>query len=129
MSISGTALTLKVRVNNVVKAMRFPEHITVHEACKTIAEKTGEGGKDHGLYKPLNENSGIKGGRWLRPERTLEYYSLSTNVWNRGTANMTDVTSGSCRVSQEARNSESQACGWNTQVRTLRLESYGWRGC
>lgn len=85
------SLTLKIRMvgqgskgnaNVAIKTMRFAETMSVHEALKQIQEKTNDGiaQKDHWLYKPLNEDSGPKGGKWLRPERTLEFYDLRVNV-------------------------------------------------
>lgn len=85
------SLTLKIRMvgqgnkdksNVATKTMRFAESMSVAEALKQIQEKTpeGGGGKDHWLFKPLNEDSGPKGGKWLRPERTLEFYDLRANV-------------------------------------------------
>ena len=71
------SLTLKVRAGDATKSMRFAETMSCHEACKNIQEKLGsEGGADHAIYKPLTEDSGPKGGKWLRPEKTLEYYDL-----------------------------------------------------
>ena len=79
------SLTLKVRIpaTGATKSVRFPENMSVAEAQKTILEKLAETaplGKDHGIFKPLNEDSGTKGGKWLRPEKTLESYDLRTNV-------------------------------------------------
>ena len=55
--------------------------MSVHEACKVIQEKTQIGGKDHGLFEPSPPNDTSSCGRWLKPERTLEYYDLKTNVF------------------------------------------------
>ena len=82
------SLTLKIQLpsqggaSGVTKSLRFGEKMSVHEACKTILEKTENlgSGKDHGLFKPISEELGLKGGKWLKPERTLEYYDLHQNV-------------------------------------------------
>ena len=56
---------------------------TVMEALQIIFEKiadNGPMGKDQGIYKPLHEESGIKGGKWLKNDKTLEHYDLRNNV-------------------------------------------------
>lgn len=72
------SLTLKVRIGDATKSMRFAETMSCHEVCKNIQEKIGGegGGADHAIYKPVTEESGPKGGKWFRPEKTLEYYDL-----------------------------------------------------
>jgi len=74
------SLNLKVKIpsQGVSKIMRFAEQMSVNEVCKLIQEKTGVGGKDHGLFSPV-EGDPSTCGRWLKPERTLEYYDLKTN--------------------------------------------------
>ena len=79
------SLTVKVRLpqTGATKTMRLAENMSVHEALKTVQEKTGgegAGGKDHGLFKPLSEDSGAKGGKWLDPKRTLEYYDIRSTM-------------------------------------------------
>jgi talin len=77
------SLTLKIRMpqTGAMKTMRFAENMAVIEAVRSIQEKlqANEGGKDHGLFKPLNEDSGTKGGKWLDSKRTLEYYDMRAN--------------------------------------------------
>ena len=79
------SLTLKVIITaaggaSTTKSMRFAENMSAHEACKAIQERIEDGssGMDHGIFKPLSEDSGPKGGRWLRPEKNLEYYDLKS---------------------------------------------------
>jgi hypothetical protein len=79
-------------------------NMSVHEACKTVIEKLADGGgssggKDHGIFKPLTEDSGTKGGKWLKPEKTLDFYDLKSNVLYF-VCNFTDSSSqGTCRIS------------------------------
>lgn len=75
------SLQLKIRItaSGATKTMRFAETMSVFEVLKTIEEKTSEGGKDHGLFKPLNEDSSTKGGKWLDVRRTLEFYDIRSN--------------------------------------------------
>eukprot|EP01119_Soliformovum_irregulare_P010889 TRINITY_DN2683_c0_g2_i1.p1 TRINITY_DN2683_c0_g2~~TRINITY_DN2683_c0_g2_i1.p1 ORF type:complete len:1576 (+),score=527.56 TRINITY_DN2683_c0_g2_i1:266-4993(+) len=76
------ALQLKVRLpaTGVTRAIRFAGQMSIYEACKTIAEKsTDVGGADHALFKPLTEDMGTKGGKWLKMEKTLDSYDLNTN--------------------------------------------------
>ena len=92
------SLTLKIQIVriNQLKAMKFAPTMSVSEACATIFEKvlitlllrfnatlteyyqTNEGGEDHGLFQPAGE--GKRGARWLRMDRTLQYYDLKINV-------------------------------------------------
>lgn len=72
--LSGSDATLKV--------LRFAENMSVLEACKTIAQKINgdaSSGADHGLYQPPNEEE-VKGGKWLRSDRTLGHYEIKNNV-------------------------------------------------
>ena len=73
------SLPLKVNVVkiNQSKTLRFGPTMSVSEACRQIQEKTGEGGDDHGLFQRGIE--GKRPSRWLRPERTLQYYDLKAN--------------------------------------------------
>lgn len=73
------SLPLKVNVvrTNQSKTLRFGPTMSVSEVCRQIKEKTGEGGEDHGLFQ-----AGIEGkrpSRWLRMDRTLQYYDLRAN--------------------------------------------------
>ena len=84
------SLTLRIRLSDTsngsssgaVRSMRFAGNMSVHEACKTIIEKNADlnGGRDHGLYKPLTDDSGTRNGKWLRPEKILDFYDLKQNV-------------------------------------------------
>jgi len=76
------SLNLKIVVpsQGVTKIMRFAETMSVHEVTKQVAEKTGLGGKDHAIFQPCMESEKVvQMGRWLKPDRTLEYYDLKTN--------------------------------------------------
>lgn len=86
-------MSINLRVRNtttgVTRTIRFPEAMSVHEATKTILEKSvdsPEGSKDHAIFKPLTDSSGTKGGKWLRIEKTLEFYDLKSNVRRCGLA-------------------------------------------
>jgi len=73
------SLTLKIRIvrTNQDKVMKFAPTMSVSEACAQISEKTSEGGEDHGLFQPGLE--GKRPPRWLRLDRTLQYYDLKLN--------------------------------------------------
>lgn len=78
------SLTLKFRVlsNESVKTLRFPESMYVVDVLKTVFDKTATPAADRdglGLFKPLTEGT-IKGGRWFKPDKTLESYELRDNV-------------------------------------------------
>jgi len=51
--------------------------MSVLECSRVIREKTEEGGDDHGLFQPALE--GKRPARWLKNERTLQYYDLQQN--------------------------------------------------
>lgn len=70
------SLTLKIKIGDATKAMRFAENMSVSEALKVIHEKTEIGGKDHGLFKPALESEKIVG-QWMRMDKTLEFYDLN----------------------------------------------------
>lgn len=76
-------MSLNIKISLVAekttKVIRFTENMSVHEACKVIQEKTSIGGKDHGLFKPSPEADKSSVGQWLRPEKTLEFYDITTN--------------------------------------------------
>jgi len=76
-------MSLNLRINipsqGATKVIRFPESMSVHEACKTVAEKTTVGGKDHGLFQPKSPDVPEGVGKWLAPEKSLEFYDLKTN--------------------------------------------------
>ncbi len=81
----SVVLRVRIPATGLTKAIRFTDNMSVHESCKTIVEKLADGGgssggKDHGLYKPLTEDSTIKGGKWLKPDKTLAFYDLKSNV-------------------------------------------------
>ena len=59
------------------KTMKFPSDFALWEVCKEIAEKTGIGGADHGIFVPP---SGLKKGRWLHSTNTLKYYDILSGV-------------------------------------------------
>eukprot|EP01119_Soliformovum_irregulare_P005210 TRINITY_DN1675_c0_g1_i1.p1 TRINITY_DN1675_c0_g1~~TRINITY_DN1675_c0_g1_i1.p1 ORF type:complete len:1447 (-),score=577.25 TRINITY_DN1675_c0_g1_i1:61-4401(-) len=76
-------MSLNLKINlpalGVTKIMRFSEQMSVNEVCKQVLEKTNVGGKDHCLFQPSPPSDTTSVGRWLKPERTLEYYDLKTN--------------------------------------------------
>jgi len=63
-------------VANKSQTMRFNAEMSVGEVTKAIREKTNEGGDDHGLFQPPATN---RPGRWLKPERTLQFYDITSN--------------------------------------------------
>jgi len=74
------ALSLKVFMvqANKTTTMRFNGEMSVAEATKSIREKTGEGGADHGIFLP--PIPGKTTGRWLKDDRTLQYYDLTSGT-------------------------------------------------
>lgn len=74
------SISLKVEIfaTGAVKTMRFTQMMSVGEAALVIHEKTGEGGADHGLFQP--PEAGVRFGRWLSPDRTLQFYDLKSGV-------------------------------------------------
>lgn len=54
--------------------------MSIHEVGKMVQEKVNTGGKDHSLFQPSPESDRNSCGRWLRPDRTIEYYDLKNNV-------------------------------------------------
>eukprot|EP01113_Clastostelium_recurvatum_P020003 TRINITY_DN236_c0_g1_i4.p1 TRINITY_DN236_c0_g1~~TRINITY_DN236_c0_g1_i4.p1 ORF type:complete len:2591 (+),score=1077.50 TRINITY_DN236_c0_g1_i4:231-8003(+) len=73
------SLTLKIQMVrlNQQKSMKFAPTMSVSEVIGQIKEKTNEGGDDHGLFQPGLE--GKRPSRWLRLDRTLQYYDLKMN--------------------------------------------------
>ncbi len=71
------SLRIFIQANNQQKTMRFMQDMAVAECLKEIKEKTNVGGGDHGLFQPAH---GETGARWLKENRTLQYYSLTSNV-------------------------------------------------
>ena len=71
-------LSLKIFIQTQQKntTMRFNQDMSVAEVCKQIREKFAEGGADHGLFQPTVP--GKNPARWLKPERTLQYYDLQS---------------------------------------------------
>jgi len=59
--------------------MRFSENMSIHELGKMVMEKVNSGGKDHSLFQPAPESDHNSCGKWLRPDRTIEYYDLKNN--------------------------------------------------
>lgn len=72
------SLNLKIKLGDSTKVMRFAENMSISEAVKVIQEKTGVGGKDHGLFKPSLESEKTVG-QWMRVDKTLEFYDLNPN--------------------------------------------------
>jgi len=72
-------LRIDIKEQGVTKVLRFAEQMSVHEVCKAIMEKTGVGGKDHALFQPTTHEADPGMGKWLRPDRTLEYYDMKQN--------------------------------------------------
>eukprot|EP00005_Dracoamoeba_jomungandri_P004888 CAMPEP_0174252644 /NCGR_PEP_ID=MMETSP0439-20130205/2023_1 /TAXON_ID=0 /ORGANISM="Stereomyxa ramosa, Strain Chinc5" /LENGTH=2477 /DNA_ID=CAMNT_0015333213 /DNA_START=52 /DNA_END=7482 /DNA_ORIENTATION=+ len=71
------SLQLKIvfSTTGVTKSMRFTQMMSVSETLKEIKDKTGEGGRDHGLMRPADPVTG-RTARWLDPERTLQFYDI-----------------------------------------------------
>lgn len=78
------SLSLKVSIigagsNDGVRTMRFTPNMSVSECCKQIAEKAGlESTLDRGLFQAAVD--GKTNARWLKMNRTLQYYDLNSNV-------------------------------------------------
>jgi hypothetical protein len=74
------SLTLKIHMvkNDQSRAMKFAPTMSVSECLGQIKEKFNEGGEDHGLFQPGEE--GKRNARWLRAEKTLQFYDLRLNV-------------------------------------------------
>lgn len=127
------SLTLKIQIVriNQLKAMKFAPTMSVSEACATILEKvltpltmhlwitnqwnlqTGEGGEDHGLFQPAGE--GKRGARWLRMDRTLQYYDLKINVCSYllfcTITSVPNIIKGHTRIQKETSSFESEIAG------------------
>ena len=75
-----TALSLKVFLVSTgqMKTMRFMQDMSVAEVCQQIREKYEVGGADHGIFQP--DVKGQQTGRWLRMDRTLQFYDINTGV-------------------------------------------------
>eukprot|EP01125_Pyxidicula_operculata_P006605 TRINITY_DN227_c1_g1_i1.p1 TRINITY_DN227_c1_g1~~TRINITY_DN227_c1_g1_i1.p1 ORF type:complete len:2471 (-),score=884.91 TRINITY_DN227_c1_g1_i1:132-7544(-) len=73
-------LNLKVFIqkSGAAKVLRFGSDMSVAECLKEILEKTGEGGRDHGLFLPPNKESGKKG-QWLSKNKALRFYGIKNN--------------------------------------------------
>jgi hypothetical protein len=71
------ALTLKVWLEqeNVVKALKFGNAMSIAEVTKEIRERTESGGADHGVFLPGDEEKG-EPGQWLRNDKTLGFYDI-----------------------------------------------------
>jgi len=50
---------------------------TIAEVIREAREKFGEGGQDHGIFRPVSK--GIKAG-WLKSNHTLKFYDIQTGV-------------------------------------------------
>ena len=74
------AVSLKIFMvsKGVTKTMRFPSDMSISEVVVTIREKTQEGGADHGMFQPTVP--GKSTGRWLQPDRTIQFYDLFSGV-------------------------------------------------
>jgi talin len=74
------SLPLKVNIvgSNTSRTLRFGPTMSCSEACKQIKDKIGEGGEDHGLFQKASPE-GKWPSRWLRPDRTLQFYDLKAN--------------------------------------------------
>ena len=58
--------------------MKFAPSMTVGETLSQIGEKISQEIDDFGLFQPAI--SGKRTARWLRSDRTLQFYDLRTNV-------------------------------------------------
>ncbi|KAJ3037472.1 Talin-1, partial [Rhizophlyctis rosea] len=67
-------LSLKITLvdQGLTKTMQFTGDMSVHEVCREIRDKFGDGsGGDHGLLWPEE-------GKWLMPAKVLDYYDLKS---------------------------------------------------
>ncbi|KAI8906214.1 hypothetical protein DFJ77DRAFT_477968 [Powellomyces hirtus] len=68
-------LSIKITVVGIglTKTMQFTGDMSVHEVCREIREKFGDGagGSDHGLMWPDT-------GKWLQPSKILDFYDLTS---------------------------------------------------
>lgn len=73
------ALTIKVEYGAAAKAYRFNADQTFVEVIKSVKEKTGAADdiKELGVYQPAD---GMRPGRWLRLDKTIQYYDLKNNA-------------------------------------------------
>ena len=53
--------------------------MSVSETLRDIKEKTGEGGRDHGLMRPADPKTG-RTAKWLQLDRTLQFYDIKAGV-------------------------------------------------
>jgi len=72
-------LKIEIKEQNNTKIMRFAEQMSIYEVCKSIQEKIGIGGKDHGIFLPSGEREPDTLGKWLKPEKSIEFYDLKQN--------------------------------------------------
>eukprot|EP01087_Luapelamoeba_hula_P023545 TRINITY_DN867_c0_g1_i1.p1 TRINITY_DN867_c0_g1~~TRINITY_DN867_c0_g1_i1.p1 ORF type:complete len:2538 (-),score=652.11 TRINITY_DN867_c0_g1_i1:59-7672(-) len=74
------ALQLRVTFASTgqTKAMRFTSAMSISETLHEIKDKTGEGGRDHGLMRPADPKSG-RTAKWLQLDRTLMFYDIKAN--------------------------------------------------
>jgi len=71
------ALQLRITFTSTgqTKAMRFNQTMSVSETLRDIKDKTGEGGRDHGLMRPADPKTG-RTAKWLQLDRTLQFYDI-----------------------------------------------------
>ncbi|KAJ3080017.1 hypothetical protein HK102_003368, partial [Quaeritorhiza haematococci] len=71
--MSHLALKITVVELGTTKTLQFTGDKSVHEVCKEIREKFGEGagGSDHGLFYPLQ-------GKWFANNKILDFYDLKS---------------------------------------------------
>ena len=80
------AVTIKLEHNAVTHVHRFNTDQKVGEIIMSIVNKEkadfAYDFKELGVYQPAD---GMRPGRWLRLDKTLEYYDLKNNVRQRET--------------------------------------------
>ncbi len=83
-------LKIKIQKTNQTKVLKFAPTMSVAECLKSVQEKGVEGGADHGLFQPAGPKNPA---RWLRNDRTLQYYDLQPNVrvWKKNKVKLTVV--------------------------------------
>jgi hypothetical protein len=76
------SLSLKIFLEstNQYKVMKFMQDMGVSEAIQVIREKTQVGGPDFGLFQPSTNAEETTTARWLKENRTLQFYGLENGV-------------------------------------------------
>lgn len=70
-------LKIKISATGAVKTLPFDVNMSAGEVCREIKDKVGQGGSDHGLFKPSDD---YNTGKWLENNKTLAFYELRSGV-------------------------------------------------